>query len=359
VGQYQNYRGIFSSGGSKLRYNPALDGVRALAVILVICNHQMQRIVPTAGWIGVDIFFALSGYLITSILLRELRRTGKISIGDFYRRRALRLTPALAVLASFELARSFFSHDGGSIREATFVGVSYIENWNMIYGWWPVGVMGPTWSLSVEEQFYLIWPLALILFVHRHPLEWIAVALIAMTIAELALWRGGGAGTEHTLQFSLGVRPVGLLIGAALPFLNATRWRLPAFAAPAALAAIVAYAFTADRSAAVFLSAPMGVSLAAAALIICTHQAGAITSTLSLPPIRYLGKISYGVYLYHVPIFYVGEQHKIHLPGYLYGIAILGLVFVTAALSYEFIEKPFLRLKDSAWAAPGYSSGRG
>jgi peptidoglycan/LPS O-acetylase OafA/YrhL len=115
-------------------------------------------------------------------------------------------------VAISQIVLSVFSHRGAEIREATLVGVTYLENWNMIYGWWPVGYMGATWSLSVEEQFYLLWPLTLVFLANKLPLVWIAYAVLAMTIAELIFWRGGGAGTEHTLQFSLGIRPVGLLI---------------------------------------------------------------------------------------------------------------------------------------------------
>jgi peptidoglycan/LPS O-acetylase OafA/YrhL len=338
-----------------MRYNPALDGLRAVAVILVLCNHTMQKILPLAGWIGVDIFFVLSGYLITSILLRELRETGRISFSNFYGRRALRLVPALAIVAISQIVLSVFSHRGAEIREATLVGVTYLENWNMIYGWWPVGYMGATWSLSVEEQFYLLWPLTLVFLANKLPLVWIAYAVLAMTIAELIFWRGGGAGTEHTLQFSLGIRPVGLLIGSALTFLPTIRWRIPSLMAPSMLLIIGAVVMTADRSDLVFLAAPMVVSLATAVLIICTNQIGSGSiAVLSTAPLRYVGKISYGIYLYHVPIFFLGEEHKIHLPGYLFGTCLIVLVFVTAALSYEFVEKPILRLKDRLGGTPDH-----
>jgi peptidoglycan/LPS O-acetylase OafA/YrhL len=328
-----------------LRYNPALDGLRALAIILVIWNHMMRFMLPIGGWIGVDVFFVLSGYLITSILLHELRETGKISFYNFYARRALRLIPALAIVAVFQLVRSVFSQNGNEIREATLVAMVYIENWNMIYGWWPIDYMGTTWSLSVEEQFYLLWPLTLVFIVNKRPLVWIVASVTAMTLAELLFWRGGGAATEHTLQFSLGIRPVGLLIGIAIAFLPISRWRMPPLMAPAMLLAIGSIALAADRSAYVFLSAPLAVSLATAILIICTNQSGPVTATLSATPIRYIGKISYGLYLYHVPILLLAEEHKVHLPFFLYGVGILVLVFATAILSYEFVEKPILGLK--------------
>jgi peptidoglycan/LPS O-acetylase OafA/YrhL len=328
-----------------LRYNPALDGIRALAIILVFCNHMTQFVFPIGGWIGVDVFFVLSGYLITSILLRELRETGKISFLNFYARRALRLFPALAILAIVLLVRSFLAENGPEIREAILVAVAYIENWNMLYGWWPIDYWGATWSLSVEEQFYLLWPLTLLFIVNKRPLIWVAAAVIGMTVAELLFWRGGRSGTEHTLQFSLVIRPVGLLIGIAIAFLPISRWRMPPLTAPAMLLAIGLIALTADRSAFAFLSAPLAASLVTAILVVCTHQPGAVTALLSAAPIRYIGKISYGLYLYHLPIFLFAEEHKVHLPFYLFGVGIIVSIFAAAILSYEFVEKPILGLK--------------
>jgi peptidoglycan/LPS O-acetylase OafA/YrhL len=329
-----------------MRYNPALDGLRALAVLLVISSHTMRFFSP-GGWIGVDVFFTLSGYLITSILLRELRETGRISFGNFYIRRALRLTPALAILlVIFEFLRSFFVANGSEIREAALVAGTYIENWNLVFNLWPTDFVGQTWSLAVEEQFYLLWPLMLIFIFNKRPVVWISAAIAAMLVARLVFWRGGTADTERALQYSLGIRPVGLLIGCILAFLPIDRWKISAPIAPTMMSVIVAIALIDERSVYVFLIAPMVVSLATAVLVACTLHGGATISALSLPPVRYIGKISYGLYLYHSPIFFIGEAHKVHLPFYLYGLALIALVFSAAALSYEFVEKPFLRLKD-------------
>jgi hypothetical protein len=114
-----------------VRYNPALDGLRAVAVIFVVAFHISHPIFP-GGKVGVDIFFVLSGYLITSILLKESSETGGISLANFYTRRALRLLPALGVLVVFQIIRSAFSEEGNEIREATLVGAAYLENWNLL-----------------------------------------------------------------------------------------------------------------------------------------------------------------------------------------------------------------------------------
>jgi peptidoglycan/LPS O-acetylase OafA/YrhL len=120
-----------------LRYNPSLDGLRAVAILLVLIAHSFIKIFP-GGWVGVDVFFVLSGYLITSILSRELAQTGRIDWRNFYWRRFLRLTPALAILVAFQLAHAALSPHGTEILEATLFAVLYLQNWNMAFGFGPV-----------------------------------------------------------------------------------------------------------------------------------------------------------------------------------------------------------------------------
>jgi peptidoglycan/LPS O-acetylase OafA/YrhL len=318
-----------------VRYNPALDGLRAVAILLVLACHTAGFALP-GGWVGVDVFFVLSGYLITSILLREVRETGSVDLGSFYVRRALRLLPAFGLLVAFQLVRSWFVHDGQEIREATLVGALYFENWNAVYHWWPFDLMGHTWSLAVEEQFYLIWPLLLPLVFRRG--LWLSCAAVgAMVAARIVCWRLGYA--ETTLDFSM-LRPVGLLVGCALAF---GRWRMPSWAGAPALCAVVLVAVTVSRSQAVFAVAPIVVSLATAIVVLASP------GWLAVAPLRYLGRISYGVYLYHWPLFILGESLKPNGLGHFWAIGLVSLIIAVAALSYEFVEKPFLRLKDLGW----------
>jgi peptidoglycan/LPS O-acetylase OafA/YrhL len=322
-------------GVSTVRYNPALDGVRAVAIILVLACHTVAFVLP-GGWIGVDVFFVLSGYLITSILLRELRETGGVNLGHFYARRALRLLPPLALLALFQLLRSLFAPNGAEIREATLVGVIYLENWNTVFQWSPFDVMGHTWSLAVEEQFYVAWPILLVLIAPRRPLIWVCLAACAMIATRVVCGRFGY--TETTLDYSMAIRPVGLLIGCALAMVN---WGAPGWVAPWALAAIVSVAVFVSRSETLFLVAPVVVSLATAALIMSSHGA----SWLAFAPLRYIGRISYGLYLYHWPLFILGERWKVHTPFHLYAVGLIAVIFAVATISYEIVEKPILRLK--------------
>jgi peptidoglycan/LPS O-acetylase OafA/YrhL len=325
-----------------MRYNPALDGLRAVAIALVILLHCYPRAMPS-GWVGVDVFFVLSGYLITSILLREINQTGGIDWIGFYRRRLLRLTPALAVLVVFQIIRAGVSPNGQEIREATLIGASYIENWNNVFHFGPFDVMGHTWSLATEEQFYLLWPLALLFLAPRHPLVWLVGALTAMTLARAAVWDLGFS--SDVWNFSPEIRPVGLILGCilAVATVRAQPWPV---VGPVLLAFVFAIGFFADVSIYTSLSAPLAVSLATAGLIVCLQYPCGVGRILSLPPLRYTGKISYGLYLYHWPIFILGEHWVVHSPFHLGAIGLLVLIYACAAASYELIERPALRLKD-------------
>ncbi|MEI6624135.1 MAG: acyltransferase [Actinomycetes bacterium] len=138
-------------------YKPALNGLRALAVLAVVTTHAWWRIVPGGG-IGVDLFFALSGYLITSLLLAEVDQTGLVDLPRFWGRRALRLLPALFLMLAAVVI--YFRPPIIDVFSAAF----YFANWRRVAGD-NLGPLGPTWSLSVEEQFYIIWPLVVVLCV--------------------------------------------------------------------------------------------------------------------------------------------------------------------------------------------------
>ncbi len=161
-------------------------------------------------------------------------------------RRVLRLTPALALLVLFQFARSPFSHNPWEVREGTLIGAAYLENWNKVFEFGPQDLMGHTWSLAIEEQFYWVWPLTLLFLIKRRPLVWITAAFAAMAVARFVLWRDGYA--DATLQYCLLVRPVGLLVGCILAFLPIDRWRSHVLIAPGALIALLALGLFAEKS---------------------------------------------------------------------------------------------------------------
>jgi peptidoglycan/LPS O-acetylase OafA/YrhL len=318
-----------------MRYSPALDGLRAIAVLIVLTHHSW--LLP-GGWIGVDVFFVLSGYLITSILDEELCRTGIIRFGNFYLRRALRLTPALLLLCLFQFVRAPFSDHAAEIRQATIISGLYLQDLKDIFPMGDSGLMGHTWSLAIEEQFYWLWPVALLLIAHRRPAAWLAGALAVMLIARLVLAREGAS--DGVLQYTF-IRPCGLFIGCLL---GLARDRLtfdpPRFAVPALLTATLALAAICGEKRGIVLG-PLLASLLTVGTIACLHGGGRAVSALSWAPLRYVGKISYGLYLYSMPIFIIAKSHFPHMPT----VVMVPVIFLAAALSYEFVEKPCLRLK--------------
>ena len=323
-----------------MKYNPALDGLRAVAITLVLLTHSFTHLFP-GGWIGVDVFFVLSGYLITSILLKEIRETGGIAWGRFYWRRALRLTPALAFLAIFQFAHAAISpHNAVEISNATLVGIAYIENLNIVFGFAPSDVIGHTWSLATEEQFYLILPIALLALSRRHPARWIGLAIVAMLVWRLWIWRSGAA-LGH-IQNGPDARPIGLLIGCLLALIPARRWPQLPSAAPFALLGLLGGICVACRldMGWLMIFAPMIASVAATGLIMAAQQG---TAGLAWAPAVYIGKISYGLYLYSAPICFLGATKGVN------PLVLLAVSVAAAALSYEFVEKPVLRLRD--WRA--------
>ena len=151
--------------GFRPKHVPALDGLRGVAILLVITRHQLIPFSLSGGFLGVDLFFVLSGFLITTLLLKEFDAANTISLKNFYVRRALRLGPALLVYLLASLVVTYFLHRQDLSREFRLVGLAlaYATNWRMAFGWDlsldPTAII---WSLSIEEQFYLVWPMVLL-----------------------------------------------------------------------------------------------------------------------------------------------------------------------------------------------------
>jgi peptidoglycan/LPS O-acetylase OafA/YrhL len=327
-------------------YEPAFDGLRALAVIAVIAYHVSPRLVP-GGWMGVDVFFVLSGYLITNILRREADISGTIDFRKFYIRRFLRLTPAFwFLLIVIALPTALFSKAGraGSLQ-AVLISASYMMNWNRAFDVFPQGLLGHTWSLAMEEQFYIIWPFLFIFIYRRRPVHWTAVIIFAIT-----LWRVylvcAGADPERTYN-GFDTHGDALLIGcmlALLPIGARAGARARAFLAIPVAGAILMLAGVAHRT---FFTQTLGLTLASllsAWLIVGAMQPSWLRRALSVRPLVYTGRISYGWYLWHLPIILFGQ--KVPLLRSEWGNAVLAIAaYPVAALSYKFVEQRFLRLK--------------
>jgi peptidoglycan/LPS O-acetylase OafA/YrhL len=333
-----------------LGYHPELDGIRAIAVLLVIIHHvwQPQRF---AGFIGVDVFFVLSGYLITTILLAEVDKTGGIAFGRFYIRRLFRLYPALVLLiAVTTLAAPWLSGTVPHHVKNGLVAATYTSNIYMTYtGNW-LGPFGHTWSLALEEQYYLIWPLILIIGVrmvgNRVVLgAMLAVAALASSFVNVQHFEYGAASFPPLATI------FGLCAGSSLGLLLAATgadWFRAAVSRPwcslvglSALAAcILAFPFLPTRFDGWYGPVSALGTVLLVGYLVTQPERTQLGTALSVAPAVRIGLISYGVYLWHYPILMLmGTVLNVSSP-----IAMLFLVLaatlLAAAASYRYVEQP-------------------
>lgn len=335
-------------------HQPALDGLRAVAVLAVIVSHAWP-VVLRGGWVGVDIFFVLSGYLITSILLDEHARNGEISLRRFYARRALRLLPALGAAIVLAVALSLpdpaLARATGDQAAAT---IAYIANWRDASGASP-GLLGHTWSLSVEEQFYLAWPLLLLVLLRVGGRRAALVGVLAGCVAVL-IHRAGVP--EPLAYFRTDTRGDSLLLGCAVAlaaaegaFARVPHAMVTACATVGALflgfIAVAAGSGGAPTAATTYTL----IGLAAAAVLVAVAVRPLRWSrALQARPLVWVGQRSYGVYLYHPMAMYILSARFGLGPVTLAGVLLLTLSL--AGASYRFLERPFLRLKARVTSAP-------
>lgn len=335
-----------------------LDGVRAVAVISVLLYHLFIAHFFTAGYLGVDIFFVLSGFLITTLLLREHDRDGKVSLGLFYARRALRLFPALAAVMVFAAILAVVSL-AEPLAHQTLTGLPwialYVGNWGRATGDASLGLMAHAWSLAVEEQFYILWPAALLALLRiRARRERMALALLVVALLETvyreALFHHGYSVSR--LAFGLDTHSDGLLVGCALAFWMASGRAdevPPAYskvAASVGCVAVTVMVLTGNAQTSFQYEYPL-TALATGAILwnLLTYPLPALEKSLGSRPALWLGRRSYGLYLWSYPVFYgLPWPHSIRGP--VRDISEITASLVVCGLSYRFIEQPFLRLKD-------------
>lgn len=354
-----------------LRYMPALDGLRAIAVAGVLAFHGGYL---RAGFLGVDLFFVLSGYLITLLLVVEAGARGGIRLGRFWARRARRLLPALlltliavagyaAWLASpTELAR---------IRADSLATLFYVANWHEVIAeqsyWDLFSVPSPlnhTWSLAIEEQFYLLWPLAVALLFRlaRKPRRTLLYGCLVLAVAS-AGWLAlcyVPAGSTSRAYFGTDTRASALLVGAALATWVALRGHTESASRRAAIewgaaAAIVvlavAWAGLDGHGAALYWGGLGLCQLAVAAVLasVCHPQPGLIARALSWRPLRFIGKISYGLYLWHWPVFVALSEARLGVGGERLFALRLAVSGALAVASYYAVELPIRHGAFAGW----------
>ena len=387
-------------------YQPALDGVRAIAIAMVMMLHADIRspwgwTVYWSGWLGVDVFFVLSGFLITLLLLQEVDRRGSIDLIAFYVRRLLRLYPIiLLVLVIAFVTMAVLPAD--SANHTSGIGVAsiglYFTNWLVIAkdSNVPLGPFGHLWSLAIEEQFYLVWPIVVIgsikLGSRRVGVFIAAVAGAAgSAIGRATIWhraKAWGAGTASATERAAHVRDVGiywyrstftradgLLIGCAIAVVVAslrgptatrlrarllvvTGWddrRLSRYARRVIAALGLGGAVVAESIAWTnhhhvypeFLIGPgfplfeLAVGLVIVNVVVNAH--GVMAGVLAWKPLVWIGRRSYAIYVFH-PVFIIGLSTLIADTQPVRALAI-GLTIVFAGLSYRYYEAPILRLK--------------
>lgn len=337
----------------RLGHRPALDGLRGVAVLLVVATHLAAFHLPDSApdWLripgaglGVDLFFVLSGFLITALLLEEWSREGRISIRGFYVRRARRLLPgALTVLGAWCLYALASGVRPEQVGRTVGAVLTYTTNYakssetDVILG------LGHFWSLAVEEQFYLLWPLALVLLLSLHISERAILAAAMLAWAAVVVARLTALAAQPTLDvvFRTEYRCDGLLIGAALSIACRLGWVRPmTLVGTASLLALVAFALTAPASAFEGVAGAISFTIAAllsAAIILGRYNSGGF---LTSAPMRYLGRVSYSLYLWHVPVIvFIDQRYSGWSALPIAAIASL----ILAALSYRYVEKPWLR----------------
>jgi len=343
------------------KHVPALDGLRGIAIVLVIAHHQLIPVSFAGGFLGVDLFFVLSGFLITSLLLVEFDATGTISFRNFYMRRVLRLGPALVVFLLACLLVTYHLQFDQLLQEIKLIAMAlcYSTNWRMALGWDlsldPTAII---WSLSIEEQFYLLWPIvfsAVLGLKVRKSVMFAGLVLVIMAIMvhRSMLFREGAE--LHRLYYGTDTRADALLIGCLiglLPFRVTSRkqqlvFTISANAVMPLSAVCLSYLLltTTFTDHFLYLGGYTAVAMTSGVLVwgAANSPSHLLTRALELHPLRWLGKISYGLYLWHwlllkATSFYwlVGEWD----PWARFVVA-LGV----AALSFYLVEQPFNRLK--------------
>jgi peptidoglycan/LPS O-acetylase OafA/YrhL len=330
-----------------------------VAIAVVVVGHAMLvgNVAGLPGFfVGVDLFFVLSGFLITSLLINEWARTGSISLARFYMRRALRLLPALALFLAVVLSLLPWyqpSEARGDLAKAIAATALYVQNFAWVNN--KTHHLTHLWSLSEEEQFYFVWPVLLMLLIHiraRHR------AILGVLVTALLVDVGGCAflyhqGGPHGAPFFLRFTPVrseGLILGCILGLLYSRRWvprpnrlgrTLPVAGSVAFALFIVIVANVNERNPRLYEGGWLAIALVCAA---CVYASVADPlpwplRALTLRPVTYLGEISYALYIWHWPLLTMWPATLLPI-----GLRVAAAVSC-AIVSFHLVEKPSLRLK--------------
>ena len=376
-------------GGTTLSYLPGLDGMRALAVIAVLLYHAGLAWVP-GGFLGVEVFFVISGYLITALLLAEWRQTGSIDLKAFWLRRARRLLPALYLLLVGTLAFAvlFLPEEVARLRDDVVAALGYVTNWLLIFSQESYfeaagrpSLLQHLWSLAVEEQFYIIWPLLLtagLMFLpRRYRLPAVLGGAVVSAVLMAVLYQPDT--DPSRIYYGTDTRAAGLLFGAALAFVWAPElirvsarydpgarhrplqrarrhvrhrlgWTVPRLldlVGLAALGMLIWFCLSLDEFRPFIYQggfALVAVVTTLLILIVVHPRAQVGANVLGWGPLRWVGQRSYSIYLWHWPVFMVTRpQLDVPIEGVPLFVLRMVVTVVLADLSYRLVEVPIRR----------------
>jgi peptidoglycan/LPS O-acetylase OafA/YrhL len=355
-------------GHRRLEHVPALDGLRGLALLGVLFFHA-NGMLP-GGYLGVDLFFVLSGYLITSLLVAERASTGHIALTAFWIRRARRLFPALlSLMPAIALYCRYVAKPGelAGLRSEALATLGYVANWRAIFAhksYWELftspSPLEHTWSLAIEEQFYVVWPLVVMAATWkatgqgaRRAVLGVSLVLGACSVAAMLLLFDPDPSKLSRVYLGTDTRAASILAGAAfatlLPPGTALAARtvraLDVLGALAALGLGVAWCTLRGDEPFLYRGGFWLTELAGLALIACAvaGRASLVGRVLSLRPLTLVGTISYGLYLWHWPVDVVLTKERLHLHGVALVLAQLVVTFAIATVSYQVLERPIRR----------------
>lgn len=353
-----------------LPYMPGLDGLRALAVIAVLLYHA--DLGASGGYLGVETFFVLSGFLITALLRAEWEQQGRVNLVDFWLRRARRLLPALFVVLGgvLLLAAVLLPGELAALRADALAALAYVMNWRLVLSqqsYFDAGLrpslLQHLWSLAVEEQFYLLWPLLFMLAMRwlgrRGTLALALAGVVASTLAMALLFDPGA--DPSRLYYGTDTRAAGLLLGAALALAwspagaaaSARRGRaLDAAGALALGGLLLAYAGFSEAHPLLYRGGFLAIALVTTLLIVAaTHPAARLLPRLlGVAPLRWVGQRSYGMYLWHWPVFMLTRPGlDVPISGWPLLALRFGLVLLLTELSFRYVEQPVRRGALGRW----------
>jgi len=316
-------------------YRPDLDGLRAVAILAVVGFHAAPDLVP-GGYVGVDVFFVLSGFLITSLLVREFESTGDVALVPFYRRRAARLAPALLLVLALGLGLYAVFQPSSLPAAGRGAAAAFTYSTDLVVGFTGPLALGPflfVWSLAIEEQFYLVWPVTLRRLLRGSSRNRVGIGLLILA-GLVMVARALAAHDWSTNYFEPQYRADGLMVGAALallPTLRPSRLALPIAGGLIGCAAFIPSPVHASQIWAHSLA-----TIGAALLVLGADR----SPLLATPGLRHLGRISYSLYLWNsllAGLFLERPHGSVAVPLW------LGASLLLAHLSTVYVEEPLRR----------------